>query len=201
MLPSKHLQWFKMMNAGAAWHLAGKTAVYTFKGRMCRRFGRTDGFDLQVIEFACWGPGGPDRGQDCNAKTRKVGEPVCPKCGGTGVFDRKRVWLLRWRIGEALFHEPVTLEKDHFLYLELLRNPPEPREKIIGYVKHEPVSQLAAYRAYMRLLLRYEPAEWVKQQMNRLRNLRDTHCRRVAWNIRRLRDVFRIAQPDTDVPF
>lgn len=67
---------------------------YSVKDALLRRFGRSDGFDVQEITHACWGY----RHYGC--------DDDCEKCGGTGVFSRRWVFLERRLWCGCVFHVP-----------------------------------------------------------------------------------------------
>lgn len=66
---------------------------YSLKDRLLKRWGTREGYDLQRIDYACWGYG--DAG--CTGMT-------CTKCGGTGIYDVRKTYLDRWTFGGFPFH-------------------------------------------------------------------------------------------------
>ena len=143
-LPAKHIEWLALANAGD--YLEKKSVFYPFKSRFCRSHGVADGQDLQVITLKCWCGDGIFRGID-NDRPRAFWEP-CHKCGGTGIYLKKNIILIRWLVGGHLFHEPST-----FAYHE---NTPV-KERFDGLIRHKEVDPKVARRCMERLLLRYEP--------------------------------------------
>lgn len=70
---------------------------YALKDRLLKRWGRVVGDDVQEIVDRCWGYYDDGR---CLGRG-------CGKCGGSGVFSRRRVLLERWEIAGRVFHRPV----------------------------------------------------------------------------------------------
>jgi hypothetical protein len=77
---------------------------YDLKQRICERYGRFVGHDLQEIVKECWGPWEADQfGERSPIGCRGT---ACRVCGGTGAFDVRWVSLESWAIGRRIFHRP-----------------------------------------------------------------------------------------------
>jgi|GEM_PF-2821193 len=121
-----------------------KRRFYALKDALLESFGALQGYDLQIIEDLCW---------NCDGAG-------CRRCVG-GVWNRRRVYLLRFRLHGRIFHRPVPILPQD------LRGE-EPCEKIHGYIRHPQVDSHRAQAAAMRLLYRYDRKEWAKILRNRL---------------------------------
>lgn len=91
--------------ANADNHGVLRTDFYALKQRLCERYGRCRGHDIQVIRKECWGTNWDDRGFDDDGHI-PCG-PTCRRCGGTGIFDIRWVCLERWEVGKYTFHRPI----------------------------------------------------------------------------------------------
>jgi len=144
-VPAKHLEWFHLANAGE--YDERKAWFYPFKSRFLYTHALPDGYDLQVIVRKCYCGDGIFRGID-HDRPRCFWE-MCHRCDGTGIHDKKRVYLRRWLLAGAVYHEPATIDA--------IGPNPTIHETFEGYIKHEAVSPKVARRAMLRLMLRYEP--------------------------------------------
>ncbi len=120
---------------------------YALKDRLCRKYARFAGHELQEIRKECWGEKTWDReygGYDyhkCKGKS-------CRACGGTGIFDIRWVRLERWEWCGFVFHRP---DGD-------TRIPPEVGSvKIFGRIEHKDYGRLSSEAALWLYLL---TGEW-----------------------------------------
>lgn len=131
----------------------GRTEFYALKERLCRRYGRMEGYDLQHIVKSCW---------DCD------GRKGCWRCGGSGVYSQVWVYLERWRIGGYVFHKPIIR---HYTKPETLGS-----VTFNGYVQHadygwrsrEAMLWLAFFydrNLWLTLLRGSSPGRWVWMPM------------------------------------
>ena len=82
-----------------------RAEFYALKERLLRKYGTLDGGDVQEIRKECWGPRAwRDEWGDYDYRGCSKD---CTRCGGTGVFDIRWVWLERWRWGKYVFHRPA----------------------------------------------------------------------------------------------
>lgn len=143
-VPDRHVRWLALANAGdfsdKHWWF------YPFKTNFLRQHALPDGFDIQIIVKKCWCGDGIWRGNDYDVPERFWER--CHKCGGTGIYLKKKIMLIRWVLNGSVFHEPATWFEG---------NKVQPHETIEGLVKHAPVDSKAARRAMERLFLRYDP--------------------------------------------
>lgn len=152
-----------LANAG---QYPGKREVfYPFKYRLLLCYGRFDGRDKQIIQKLCWRCKGTGNFASRCSSCRYEGgchnchwaeddffgnsDSQCPKCGGSGWFVNKTVWLERWEFRGRVFHVPVETETLPFMI--------EPPVNIFdGMIKHDPVDNRKAWRAVMILMAIYE---------------------------------------------
>lgn len=73
----------------------GRREFYALKDRLLDRYATRVGAEIQEIEQPCYGWGR----QGCDGHD-------CPKCGGTGIWERVWVLLHRYRWGRYVFHRP-----------------------------------------------------------------------------------------------
>lgn len=74
---------------------------YNLKDRLLRSRAVFRGHDLQEIIQPCWGPYDRIHGHHIGCQGG-----CCPRCGGSGVYDKRWVRLERWDWGGSLFHIP-----------------------------------------------------------------------------------------------
>lgn len=120
---------------------------YAVKDAILRRWGRPDGHDWQEITHYCWrceGGGIVDDGWGEDDR--------CPKCGGTGIWDRFWVRLERWEIGGRVFHRPA----------ERVWGRPDEPVAIVGRVEHARVGW-AGQEAGLWLLLLFDRAAFARE--------------------------------------
>lgn len=81
-----------------------RTEFYALKERLLRRWGRLADYDLQEIRKECWGTRrwDPEHGDYEYLGCRDD----CPRCGGTGIFHIRWIWLERWEWCGYVFHRP-----------------------------------------------------------------------------------------------
>lgn len=106
-----------------------RETFYAMKSSILSRFGLCVGQDVQHIVKKCWG----DR-YDCNGNPLyKCEGGHCRRCGGTGIFQQKWVYLSRWELGGVVFHRP-----DRTAYIE-----PEEEPTITGHIEHRSYGRLS----------------------------------------------------------
>jgi len=77
-----------------------RNTFYDLKDRLLRQYAKFQGHDIQEITKECWGPWNSFGDNDgCSGKD-------CPRCGGSGIYDRRWVRLQRWQWGKYTFHIP-----------------------------------------------------------------------------------------------
>lgn len=159
-VPERHVQWLASANAGD--YPEKKFWFYPFKSRFCREHGVPDGMDLQVIEKKCWCGDGIFRGIEGTRPERFWEE--CNRCGGSGIFETRHVVLLRWRVGDRLFHEP----SDWVSHAEYLPGKAY-HQRFEGLIRHPEVPADTARRSMEKLMFRYEPQRWLQLWQSRWR--------------------------------
>jgi len=110
---------------------------YALKDRLCRRYGRLVGEDVQHIVDRCWGY---EEDAGCAGK-------LCRRCGGTGIWSERFILLHRWALGGRVFHRP-----DRTVY------GPGWIPTIEGRITHEGVSRHASREAALWLALLFDRA-------------------------------------------
>lgn len=169
-VPARHVYWLTLANAGD--YAVKHDAFYPFKTRFLHAHALADGYDLQIIVKKCWCGDGTWRGYEGTLSEHRW-EP-CWRCNGTRIYERKKIYLRRWLLGNELFHEPIG---SHLSFT------PEIRETIHGLIKHQKtVPDSHAERAFRRLLLRYEPLTLWSLTTDRMR----AGARRLYWHWRAL---------------
>lgn len=189
-IQARHIRWLQTANAGD--YSEKKSVFYPFKSRFCRAHGITDGQDLQTITLKCWCGDGVFRGVDDHLP--KDLWQACHKCGGTGIYLKKNILLIRWLVGGVLFHEPST-----FAY----HSDCPVKERFEGLIKHAPVDSKAACRAMERLLLRYEPETLKRLYLGRAQSWAYWKKTKIRFAFNRLNQRLRamFGAPMDDVPF
>lgn len=174
-MPSKHRRWLALANAAK---YRGKNAVfYPLKTRLLKRFAVRVGNDKQVIKLKCYCGDGIWRGIEGTAPSQYW--ETCRKCDGTGIYSTRKILLSRWqmRTGEV-FHcyegnWPLGRHVDAV-------------ETIHGVVKHDPVDEKVGQRAFLRLLIRYEPQEWWNYHIRNWEDWMGCFGRRNRFRMRRM---------------
>lgn len=187
-VPAKHVAWMALANAGK--FPEKKFWFYPFKTRFLRRHALPDGFDLQIITLKCWCGDGIFRGIDCQ-RAKKFWEP-CDRCGGSGIYVTKRIPLIRWLIGDHLFHEPSPWVADHPSM--------EYKQTFEGLIQHQEVPERSARRAMEKLMLRYEPETFLRLWMHRWRDWRYCRVVKLKFQMRRVKQLLSFTKED-EVPF
>lgn len=194
-VPDSHLRWFRAANAGD--YYEKRWLFYPFKQRFLHAHAITDGFDLQTIVKKCWCGDGIWRGRDDDLP--KHLHQICFKCHGTAIYETKRIVLVRWLLNGTVFHTPSdksfeTWPKDtHF------------KNRFDGLITHSDIAggaatSAAARRAMERLLLRYEPQEFLKLWQTRWRHWADHKRAKIRFHIREVKELLRLVEKQ-DVPF
>ena len=184
-LTERDFRWFYLANAGSYYD---KTLnFYPFKARFLKRFGNCDGWDSQEVDHLCWTCDGTGSfGSGLNAQT-------CRSCGGDGVHHTNFHWLHRYELGGRIYHVP---EPPPFLL--------KVKNEIEGLIKHEPIDERTARRAFMRLLVRHEPGTFYQMLLDSARNKISQHWWSVRMKLVRLRnkmDLFPVVEVKDEVPF
>lgn len=149
---ARELHWFWTANAG---HPYG---WYAFKDRFLKRFATLIGYCLQEIERECW---------TCDGSGLYTTDETCRKCGGDGIYRRDENWLECWQLGDVIYHRPidplphwqrkgVTMLPTIYGRIQHRRKTPHPLSPLWPDIEEE-VSHKSAQRAFLRLLLRFEP--------------------------------------------
>ena len=201
MINHRELHWFAVANANP------QVGFYDFKKRFLRRFAVQDGYDLQRIDKTCW---------KCEGSGFYTSQEECRSCGGSGIHHTNEHWLERWNLQGTVYHVP----RHHSdVYCQHGYKYPEPRREIDGIIqkgiervvigpdfegKERVVpSQKEAHRAYIRLMVRFEPLNLWEHVKSCVRNKMD------AWRIKRMLCLMRIRNKlelfpiirEEDVPF
>lgn len=141
-VPEKHRLWFRMANAGQ--YAFKRDWFYPFKTRFLVKHAIPDGYDLQIIERLCHSCFGT--GIWTSEYTGR--EDICWRCT-KGVYDLAHIRLTRWDLCGEIFHCPDG---------RILSSQTGHRNVFHGLIKHaQTVPDSHAFRAFLRLLLRYEP--------------------------------------------
>lgn len=116
---------------------------YPLKDKLLRKYGKPDGYDLQVIHHRCWSCEGT------GIYTHWDGdEEECEACEGTGIYRTVRVILARYILGQSVYHIP---SKDYNL-----RDKSAPKNIIDAFIVHDDVDREAVLRVLKILLFRYD---------------------------------------------
>ncbi|MDE2020029.1 MAG: hypothetical protein KGJ13_06825 [Patescibacteria group bacterium] len=190
MITSKELHWFATANANP------QNGFYPFKTRFLKRFAVRDGYDLQRVDKECF---------TCGGSGMYTEKEECRHCGGSGIHHTNEHWLERWDLQGTVYHVP---RENVEVYLENEHKYPDPKNEIHGVIqkgiKGSVPSSQEAHRAFIRLLVRYEPVnfwEYVKSCIGQKIS---------AWRIKRMfclmrlrnkLDLFPVVRLDDDVPF
>ena len=183
------MEWLTLANAGK--YSEKKPWFYPFKTRFLRNHALPDGFDLQIITLQCWCGDGIFRGVD-DMRPEIFWEP-CMRCGGTGIYLKKRVPLIRWLVNGHLFHEPsqeFSEPKDR-----------EYKNTFHGLIRHAEVPERAARRAMEKLMLRHEPDLFYQLWLSRWRNWKYWKVQKIKWQIAHVKRLLSFAKEDDGVPF
>lgn len=120
-----------------------KQSFYQLKSRLLRKYGKQDGYDLQIIDRHCYSCEGTGIYMRYGHKTGRT----CNSCGGSGIYMTKQIALRRFILNDQVFHEPAPeISTSDLLF----------HSKIKGLIKHEKPDYNATY-AYAELLLIFEP--------------------------------------------
>jgi hypothetical protein len=108
------------------------------KQLLLQTYAISDGWDLQTIQKGCW---------SCNGTGNYYSIGDCYKCGGTGIDSTNQHYLLRFKLGDRVYHTPVYDRPEG-----------EPNDKIDGLVRHsQKISARVGLRACLLLVLIYQP--------------------------------------------
>ena len=181
-LTQRDLNWFRLANSNP------QNGFYPFKDRFLRRFAKPDGYDLQIIDLRC---------RACYGSGNYTPTQTCFRCGGSGIYDTKKVWLIRYDLDGWIYHKP-----DDYAYTNNGYSYPTPKNEIEGRIKHGDVPQAVARRAFYRLLIRHEPATFYAMIVERWKSKMLCFRSRLAWKLIRLRnkmDLFPAVEDE--IPF
>lgn len=179
-LTAKDIYWFRMANAGS---YSDKRRFYDFKARFLKRFATPDGFDLQHVDHHCW---------TCDGTGLYADETECRSCQGTGIHHTNDHWLERWKLGNDIFHVPYFCSPP--LHLQ------QPVREYEGLIKHKDVDDKAAYRCFLRLLVRHEPATFYHHVIGLWRDGFLRFRAKLVWKLIRIRnklDLFPAIEDDS----
>ena len=158
-IPATHARWFHYANA-AEYGQDKEYWFYPFKSRFLARRAIPDGLDMQRIKRRCRCGDGIFRGRDHTAP--ECYWQVCWHCSGTSIYRTDRVLLARWILNGTVYHCPVRrLEPGEDYVLPI-------RDTIDGLVNHTHIPSHVGRACMSRLLLRYEPREWLRWQRWRI---------------------------------
>jgi hypothetical protein len=116
-----------------------RNEFYAMKDRICRRFGKLVGEDLQHIIKHCY---------TCEDTPGKYGTQSCHRCDGTGIFDEAFYILERWDVGGYIFHRP----KSRYSCV-----PPEGMSVTIkGHIRHDRVGRFVHLECQILLALIFD---------------------------------------------
>lgn len=168
---STDLKWFRLANR------AGGSEFYAFKHRMLPRFGRMVGYDEQTIPKMCW---------KCDGTGIFTTGAECFSCLGSGIYSQRKQYLQRWELSGDVYHIPVHFFGDipeHF-------RKAGPVQEFEGLIHPLPSDKdrRAGDRAFLRLLLRYEPAEFYRVIVGRIQRRTNHYRVRLLWKLMRLRN-------------
>lgn len=153
----------KLLILANAGFYSEKKLFYRIKDQILERFGIPDGYDLQIIEHYCYACDG-------------LGCFRCDK----GVWDRKKWYLLRYKLGSHVFHQPVrTLPPGYDIRNDL-------REIVKGKIRHNFVDPREAQRAALCLIRKYDTKLWFKIHKTRLGKAFYPLRTRIVWGWRQL---------------
>lgn len=110
-------------NSAPPRHRGLRVVFYRAKDIILARYGKEDGFDLQVIEHTCW---------DCDGDG-------CDRCNGTGVYRTVYVKLAVTRFGPFKFHSPDESAIDDCPLVWRIKS----NSTMTGIVKHKSHKRLA----------------------------------------------------------
>lgn len=190
-VPAAHLRWFQAANAGD--YFEKRWLFYPFKSRFLRAHAVTDGFDLQTIVKKCWCGDGIWRGRDDDLPKRLW--QICDRCHGTGIYETKKIVLVRWLLNGLVFHT-----QSEFTYAHWAADDTKFKNHFSGLITHAEVPSATARRAMERLLLRYEPSEFLKLWQKRWRDWSSMKRSKIKFRIREVKELLRLVEKQ-DVPF
>ena len=98
LLPSR---WLAVLCHYANADAAGNRTFYSLKDRLLRQYAKFAGTEIQEITKECWGDRRDGYGDWCGCG------PNCRRCGGSGVYDRRWIRLLKYQWGKYSFHIPL----------------------------------------------------------------------------------------------
>lgn len=154
-LPRYILDLFHYCNSA---NYCGKSTFYWLKPRVLKRFGEPDGWDIQQINKECWGCYGDG----------------CHRCDGTGIYYSNTYWLLRFRLGDRVYHQPSNSLPSGL-----------PNSTIHGKVRHPKVVGIkrSPERALLILMLWFEPFELLKLALRWFRLRCARNLQRLKWKL------------------
>lgn len=185
----KDIKRFVLANSG---NYTSKNLFYLFKGNFLRKYGKENGFDLQVIEKKCWACSGTAMYSFYGDNGRVYRKEPCYKCLN-GVYYIKNIILKRYVINDSLFHIPV----------EQSCLPQPIINTIYGLVVHKEVDNKKALAACVYLLAKHNQElflSWLKNFIARHRQVLRAKQKfsNIKWNIARF---INSKQYESDLPF
>lgn len=166
-LPEEDFLLFSQLNSSPRYwqndwpHLSydsDKDAFYELKDIILNGFGRTDGYDLQVIKRTC---------RHCDGTGRhcywiKHLAERCWQCGGTGIYEKVQVALRRYILNEHLFHKPMGRISGGCFHAGESTIQLDFHEVIKGIVEHKPTPGVNYMEAFEKLCRKYSMPTWEK---------------------------------------
>lgn len=119
-----------------------KDGMYSLKSEIIRKYGKDDGFDLQIINKECWSCDGTG-----TFKSSWKMPETCWSCMGSGLYATHRIMLKRFVLNGQVFHEPRPEQSE---------SDRTPKNIIKGYIRHKQPECNGTY-AYAELLWHFKP--------------------------------------------
>ena len=167
-------------------------SFYKLKTELLKRFAVLDGWDHQLVVKICWNCNGT--GEEPYELDYINDEPVtCNRCYGDGEYKRVEWCLLRYRLGQAIFHCPVPISE---------APAGSPRTQV-GYLRSDQssVRPEEATAAYLCLLLRYRPKMLLEMFLKEVRLRLASVIDRIVSQFRRSKPQPLMIEEYDDIPF
>jgi hypothetical protein len=188
-IPQWLADYFNMANAGKYKYKAEFYA--NIKGLVLNIHGVFDGYDLQIIEKACWscdGTGIYKMYQYKNNKRYLLDKRDCYHCIN-GIYHTRRQPLERYLLNGVIYHIPVSPIREGLPWT------PQPiHNEIKGLIIHEPVDGDAALRAFLILCWKYNKLFFYQQA-------KEFAAQKTEWIINLIQSLFKKDNCIDDLPF